>query len=146
MQDSNLRNLAKAEAAVLSDYFKAKKATETTTNTTTETTTTETTTTPQVTTEPIATTTVPDTERIIGDVDGNGLLMVEDAIQILTYYAQKSANLSPSFATAVQQAAADFDGDNEITVEDAVAVLQCYAQQAAGLHPTLQLVTDRMHP
>lgn len=146
MQDSNLRNLAKAEAAVLSDYFKAKKATETTTNTTTETTTTETTTTPQVTTEPIATTTVPDTERIIGDVDGDGLLMVEDAIQILTYYAQKSANLSPSFATAVQQAAADFDGDNEITVEDAVAVLQCYAQQAAGLHPTLQLVTDRMHP
>ncbi len=144
MQDSNLRQLAKAEAAVLSDYFKAKKAAETTTCTTTETTTaTETTTTPQTTTEPIATTTVPDAERLIGDVDGDGLLMVEDAVQILTYYAQKSASLSPTFSTAVQQTAADFDGDTEITVEDAVAVLQCYAQQAAGLHPTLQLVANR---
>lgn len=145
MQDSNLRKLAREEAAVLADYFKAKKAAETTTSTTTETTTTETTATPQVTTETIATTTVPDTERIIGDVDGDGLLMVEDAVQILTYYAQNSANLSPTFDAAIQQIAADFDDDSKITVEDAIAVLRCYAEQSAGLHPTLQLVADRIH-
>ena len=151
MQDSNLRKLAKEEAAVLADYFKAKKAAETTTSTTTTTVTTETTTTtietttPLITTDPILTTTIPDAERNVGDVDGDGLLMVEDAVQILTYYAQKAADLSPTFSATIQKTAADFDGDNEITVEDAVAVLQCYAEQSAGLHPTLQLVADRMH-
>ena len=63
----------------------------------------------------------------------------------MTYYAQKAADLSPTFSATIQKTAADFDGDNEITVEDAVAVLQCYAEQSAGLHPTLQLVADRMH-
>lgn len=139
MQDSNLRKLAQEEAAVLADYFKAKKAAETTTITT------ETTTSPSTTTEPVVTTTISDAERYVGDVDGDGLLMVEDAVQILTYYAQKSANLSPTFSAAIQQIAADFDGDGKITVEDAIAVLQCYAEQSAGLHPTLQLVANRTH-
>lgn len=146
MQDSNLRKLAKEEAAVLADYFKAKKATENTNSTTTTTVTMETTTTTiPLTTTDSTLTTISETERNVGDVNGDGLLMVEDAIQILTYYAQKAADLSPSFSTAIQKTAADFDGDNEITVEDAVAVLQCYAEQAAGLHPTLQLVAERMY-
>lgn len=158
MQDSNLRKLAHEEAAVLADYFKAKKAEEistmtttadtmeTTTGTTTETTVvTETTTTaPLTTTEPVMTTTVPDAERKIGDVDGDGLIMIEDAEQILTYYAQNAASLSQVFPTVIQQTAADFNGDHEITIEDATSVLQCYAEQAAGLQPILQLVSERI--
>jgi N-acetylmuramoyl-L-alanine amidase len=116
MQDSNLHLLAKEEAAALADYFQSKKAEE---NPTTS-----------------------SEERKAGDVDGDGALTVEDAVQILSYYAQESANLTPDFPDEISRLAADYDGDNAITVEDAVEVLRCYAEEAAGLQPTYRLLTS----
>ncbi len=74
----------------------------------------------------------------IGDVDGNGTISVEDAVSVLTYYAQQSAGLEAKLMQAADMEesaflAADVNGDGEITVEDAVAILTYYAQQSAGL-------------
>ena len=86
-----------------------------------------------------------ESNRYIGDVDGDGSLSVQDAVQILTYYAQQAAGSSPAFASDLQYTTADYDGDGSITVNDAVSVLKTYAQQAAGLQPTLLMVGDRAH-
>ena len=76
-----------------------------------------------------------ESNRYIGDVDGDGSLSVQDAVQILTYYAQQAAGCSPTFASDLQYTTADYDGDGSITVNDAVSVLETYAKQAAGLQP-----------
>ncbi len=75
-----------------------------------------------------------------GDVDSDGKVTVEDAVAVLTYYAQQSAGLEAKLlqenaATTEDTAflAADVDGDGKITVEDAVAILTYYAKQSAGL-------------
>ncbi len=75
-----------------------------------------------------------------GDPDHDGKVTVEDAVAVLTYYAQQSAGLEAKLlqenaATTEDTAflAADVDGDGKITVEDAVAILTYYAQQSAGL-------------
>ena len=78
-------------------------------------------------------------------MDGDGSLSVQDAVQILTYYAQQAAGCSPTFASDLQYTTADYDGDDSITVNDAVSVLETYAKQAAGLQPTLLMVGDRAH-
>lgn len=71
-----------------------------------------------------------------GDVDNNGTVSVEDAVLVLTYYAQQSAGLNPSENTQfVNIHRGDIDGDSTISVEDAVSILTYYAQQSAGLHP-----------
>lgn len=71
----------------------------------------------------------------LGDVNGDGLIGVEDAVDILTEYARKSANLDTDL-TAEQQICADIDGDGVISVEDAVQVLTYYAKASAGLEPS----------
>ena len=86
-----------------------------------------------------------ESNRYIGDVDGDGSLSVQDAVQILTYYAQQAAGCSPTFASDLQYTTADYDGDGSITVNDAVSVLETYAKQAAGLQPTLSMVGNRAH-
>ena len=86
-----------------------------------------------------------ESNRYIGDVDGDGSLSVQDAVQILTYYAQQAAGCSPTFASDLQYTTADYDGDDSITVNDAVSVLETYAKQAAGLQPTLLMVGGRAH-
>lgn len=86
-----------------------------------------------------------ESNRYIGDVDGDGSLSVQDAVQILTYYAQQAAGCSPAFASDLQYTTADYDGDGSITVNDAVSVLETYAKQAAGLQPTLSMVGNRAH-
>ena len=76
----------------------------------------------------------------LGDVDANGIVSVEDAVMVLTYYARHSANL-PVYLfsesdSAAEQAAfkrADTDGNGWITVEDAVWILEWYAKYSAGL-------------
>ena len=73
-----------------------------------------------------------------GDVDNDGTVSVEDAVSVLTYYAQQSAGLEAKLTQAVDTEesaflAADVDGDGQITVEDAVAILTYYAQKSAGL-------------
>lgn len=82
------------------------------------------------------TVTVPEKTGEKGDVDGNGTVAVEDAVLVLTYYAQKSAGLNPDtdeqFANIML---GDIDGDGIISVEDAVSILTYYARQSAGLQP-----------
>ncbi len=70
-----------------------------------------------------------------GDVTGDNVISVEDAVLTLTIYAQKSAGLPVDFSET-QLTAADIDGDSTISVEDAVAILTYYARQSAGLQPT----------
>jgi len=73
-----------------------------------------------------------------GDIDGDGIVSVEDAVSTLTYYAQQSAGLEAKLTQAADTEesaflAADVDGDGQITVEDAVAILTYYAKKSAGL-------------
>ena len=129
--------------------------TESTTTTTTELTTTETTTTTFPTTTSETTTTVPTTSEenpdttttepiemgIYGDVDGNGIVDVSDAVAVLTYYAKRAAGLEVIFGETPEEnevifALADVDQDVMITVQDAVYILTYYAQKACGMQPT----------
>ena len=73
-----------------------------------------------------------------GDPDNDGNVSVEDAVSVLTYYAQQSAGLEAKLTQAADTEesaflAADVDGDGQITVEDAVAILTYYAKKSAGL-------------
>lgn len=75
-----------------------------------------------------------------GDVDGNSMVNVEDAVAVLTYYAKRSAGMNPIFSEVPMQhakamVASDIDGDSIISVEDAVAILTYYARKSAGLNP-----------
>ena len=134
--------------------------TESTTTTTTELTTTETTTTTFPTTTSETTTTVPTTSEenpdttttepiemgIYGDVDGNGIVDVSDAVAVLTYYAKRAAGLEPIFGETPEEneaifALADVDQDGIITVQDAVYILTYYAQKASGMQPTWEELT-----
>ena len=77
----------------------------------------------------------------MGDVNADSTVGVEDAVIVLTFYAQQSAGLQPSFSedAAINAAlfeAADVNKDGVVGVEDAVAILTYYAQQSAGLHPS----------
>ena len=134
--------------------------TESTTTTTTELTTTETTTTTFPTTTSETTTTVPTTSEenpdttttepiemgIYGDVDGNGIVDVSDAVAVLTYYAKRAAGLEPIFGETPEEneaifVLADVDQDGMITVQDAVYILTYYAQKASGMQPTWEELT-----
>jgi hypothetical protein len=76
-----------------------------------------------------------------GDVNADGAITVEDAVEILSYYAKESAGLAPTFREDADENAtiltyADVDENGSITVEDAVMVLSYYAKQSAGLDVT----------
>lgn len=102
----------------------------TTTTTTTTTTTMLTTSTTSKTTATTTTTTAPAFK--LGDVDGNGMIEVADAVLVLTYYAKSAAGI-PS---TIDFRLADVNRDEKIDVADAVGILTYYARQAAGLPPT----------
>ena len=95
--------------------------------TTAITTTSTTTTTTPFTTTSTTTTTVPAFK--LGDVDGNGMIEVTDAVLVLTYYAK-------SAAVTIDPRLADVNQDGIVDVVDAVGILTYYARQAAGLPPT----------
>lgn len=89
----------------------------------------------------VFTVTVPEKAGEKGDVDGNGTVAVEDAVLVLTYYAQQSAGLNPAEETQFANISlSDIDEDGVISVEDAVAILTYYAQQSAGLNPTWDVI------
>ena len=67
-----------------------------------------------------------------GDTNGDNNIAVEDAVEILTAYAERAAGL-PISLSAYQEKAADVDGDGQITVEDAVYTLTYYAKKSAGM-------------
>ena len=111
--------------------------TATTTTTTMLTTSTTSKTTATTTTMPIATTsalTTTTTEPAfkLGDVNGNGMIEVADAVLVLTYYAKSAAGI----AVTIDSRLADVNGDSIVDVADAVGILTYYAKQAAGLPPT----------
>lgn len=71
------------------------------------------------------------------DLDGNGVVNVSDAVELLTYYANKAVNAPASFSHLDDQAAAlklaDVNKDGKVDTADAVEILTYYAKQASGL-------------
>ena len=95
---------------------------------------------PMTTTVITTTTTLPDPYEM-GDVDGDSIVSVDDAVQILTYYAKRAAGYTTFFSESAHindlaTNAADINGDGLISVEDAVAVLTYYAKTASGMQPS----------
>ena len=70
------------------------------------------------------------------DLNGDGTVGVSDAVELLTYYARKAANLSASFSHFDDQEVAlqlaDVNKDGNIDTADAVEILTYYARKAAG--------------
>lgn len=118
--------------------FVALDAVETTT--TTEATTT-TTTAPVTTTAPTTTTT--EAELMRGNVDGDDVISVSDAVATLKIYAMSAAGMDVSSFTAAQFRAADIDGDGIVSVSDAVYLLTYYAKKAAGIDVTWDDIVNK---
>lgn len=106
--------------------------TTTTTTTTTTMLTTSTASKTTATTTSVLTTTTTAPAFKLGDVDGNGMIEVADAVLVLTYYAKSAAGI----AVTIDPRLADVNGDSIVDVADAVGILTYYARQAAGLPPT----------
>ena len=121
--------------------FVALDAVETTTTTEATTTTTTTTTAPVTTTAPTTTTT--EAELMQGDVDGDDVISVSDAVAVLKIYAMSAAGMDVSDFTAVQFQAADVDGDGVVSVSDAVFLLTYYAKKAAGIDVTWDDIVNK---
>lgn len=69
-----------------------------------------------------------------GDVNFDGSIGVEDAFEILRYYAENAVSGAGSFSQGVRaQAVAEIDGDDAIAVSDARLVLTYYALASSGL-------------
>ncbi|MDD6946273.1 MAG: hypothetical protein SPI20_08765, partial [Ruminococcus callidus] len=70
------------------------------------------------------------------DLDGDGTVGVSDAVELLTYYANKAVNAPASFSRFDDQTAAlklaDVNKDGNIDTADAVEILTYYARKAAG--------------
>lgn len=73
---------------------------------------------------------------VIGDVNGDDVISVSDAVLVLNYYAKKSAGLQPETDSLFENIRlGDIDQDGAITVEDAVSILTYYARKSANLDP-----------
>ena len=70
------------------------------------------------------------------DLDGDGIVGVSDAVELLTYYANKAVNAPASFSHFDDQEAAlqlaDVNQDGKVDTADAVEILTYYAGKAAG--------------
>lgn len=70
------------------------------------------------------------------DLNGDGTVGVSDAVELLTYYANKAVNAPASFSHFDDQEAAlqlaDVNKDGNIDTADAVEILTYYARKAAG--------------
>jgi len=121
--------------------FVALDAVETTTTTEATTTTTTTTTAPVTTTA--TTTTTTEAALMQGDVDGDDVISVSDAVATLKIYAMSAAGMDVSDFTAAQFQAADVDGDGVVAVSDAVYLLTYYARKAAGIDVTWDDIVNK---
>ena len=63
------------------------------------------------------------------DTNQSGAVDLDDAVQVLTHYANTAAGIAPAAETADM----DVNGDGSVTLDDAVKVLTVYAELAAGL-------------
>lgn len=78
-----------------------------------------------------------DTETMLGDLDGDGKVNIDDAIKELSYYAYHSVGLDYAFSEDAAEnerlfylADVNFDGNLDIT--DALYIMKYYACMAAG--------------
>ena len=67
----------------------------------------------------------------MGDLDGDGVISIDDAYQALLAYSSISAGGTPNL-TEAQKKFADVDKDGEITINDAFYILRYYAEHSAG--------------
>lgn len=72
-------------------------------------------------------------DYLVGDVNGDQKIDVDDAVEILRQYAQISAAVKDD---VINDFIYDVNLDYQITVEDAVKILEYYAKKAAGLSIT----------
>ncbi|MBR5683640.1 MAG: hypothetical protein IKW96_10290 [Ruminococcus sp.] len=73
--------------------------------------------------------TSPDSEHLLGDVNGDKLINAVDSSLVLAHYANISTNKTGIFSSE-QSDAADVNGDNVINAVDAATILSCYAKLA----------------
>lgn len=73
-----------------------------------------------------------DYDVLYGDSDDDGVLTIKDATNILSAYAERSAEL-PHRLCRSQEIAMDIVHDYKINTSDALEVLSIYARHAAGL-------------
>ncbi len=73
--------------------------------------------------------------RILGDIDADGSVTIQDASLALTEYANAAAGNGSSFHI-LERKAADAQADGEITILDASLILRYYANLAAGVDIT----------
>ena len=125
------------------DAVETTTTTEATTTTTTTTTTTKATTTTAPVTTTAPTTTTTEAELMQGDVDGDDVISVSDAVAVLKIYAMSAAGMDVSDFTAAQFRAADIDGDGVVAVSDAVFLLTYYAKKAAGIDVTWDDIVNK---
>ena len=69
-----------------------------------------------------------------GDVD------LDDAVEVLRFYAEKGAGLDPIFGSTQEEhelifPLADVDADGSVTLQDAALILSYSAWKGAGLDP-----------
>lgn len=79
-----------------------------------------------------------DTPLEIGDVDGDGKIAIDDATEVLKYYAKKAAGLSAgqvglNTTYPLSLNTADINGDKKIDISDATLILEMYAKKAADI-------------
>lgn len=79
---------------------------------------------------------IAEAETMLGDVNCDGTVNLDDATMVLTIYASIAAGLPMDSYTEAEIAAADVDGNGMAGLSDATAVLSYYAQNAAGLDPS----------
>lgn len=68
-----------------------------------------------------------------GDVDGNGKIDIQDAIDTLKLYSMSAAQLPIDDFTEAQKKAADVNRDGKVDIIDAIEILRIYSENAAGI-------------
>ncbi len=71
-------------------------------------------------------------KNALGDVDGDGMIAISDATEVLTYYARTAAALEAEIDFDI----ADIDKNGIIEITDATYILTYYAQTAVGMNPS----------
>lgn len=73
-----------------------------------------------------------------GDTDGNGIIEIKDAAEVLKYYAENAAGLGKGrfgwnkyYPLSIQTA--NMNDDTEIGIDDAAKILETYAKTASGM-------------
>ena len=80
----------------------------------------------------------------MGDLDGDGVISIDDAYQALLAYSSISAGGTPNL-TEAQKKFADVDKDGEITINDAFYILRYYAEHSAG-NPEVKVTEWQQNP